>query len=348
MRKRQRILGIGLLMIFLIGGISYVKYQEEQKVCTKQLFAMDTFMSFTAYGKNCEKAVDAAIAEVERLDALLSTGKETSEVSRINAAGGGEVSEDTAVILREAMEVYERTEGLFDVTIYPLMELWGFPSQEYHVPTEEELREVLSLVDASKVEFDGERVSLLEGQRIDFGGIAKGYTSAKIMDIFREYGIESGMVTLGGNVQVLNKKLDGLKWQVAIRDPEREGEILGVLGVENRAVITSGGYERYFEEDGKTYIHILDPRTGYPADGDLVSVTVVSEDGMLADALSTSLYLMGREGARAYWERYGEEFEMILVTKDAKILLTEGILGDFQTEEKDKVVVIEKKEGADK
>lgn len=348
MRKRQQILGIGLLMIFLIGGISYVKYQEGQRSCTKQLFAMDTFMSFTAYGKNCEKAVDAAIAEVERLDALLSTGKETSEVSRINAAGGGEMSEDTAVILREAMEVYERTEGLFDVTVYPLMELWGFPSQEYHVPTEEELREVLSLVDASKVEFDGEHIRLLEGQRIDFGGIAKGYASAKIMDIFREYGIESGMVTLGGNVQVLNKKLDGLKWQVAIRDPEREGEILGVLGVENRAVITSGGYERYFEEDGKTYIHILDPRTGYPADGDLVSVTVVSEDGMLADALSTSLYLMGREGARAYWERYGEEFEMILVTKDAKILLTEGILGDFQTEEKDKVVVIEKKEGADK
>ena len=155
MKRRQKILGIGLCLVFLIGGISYIKYQEEQKSCTKQLFAMDTFMSFTAYGKNCEKAVDAAIDEVERLDALLSTGKETSEVSRINAAGGGEVSEDTAVILQEAMEVYQRTEGLFDVSIYPLMELWGFPSQEYHVPTREELLEVLSLVDASKIAFDG-------------------------------------------------------------------------------------------------------------------------------------------------------------------------------------------------
>lgn len=347
MKKRQKILGIGISLIFLIGGISYVKYQEDQKVCTKQLFAMDTFMSFTAYGKNCEKAVDAAIDEVERLDALLSTGKETSEVSRINAAGEGEVSKDTAVILQEAMKVYQRTEGLFDVSIYPLMELWGFPSQEYHVPTKEELLEVLSLVDASKIEFDGAHVELLEGQRIDFGGIAKGYASARVMDIFREYGIYSGMVTLGGNVQVLNQKLDGSKWQVGIRDPEREGEILGVLGVENRAVITSGGYERYFEEDEKTYIHILNPHTGYPADGDLVSVTVVSKDGMLADALSTSLYLMGKEGARAYWERYGEEFEMILVTKDSEIFLTEGIWEDFQTEEKDKVMVIEKKEGAD-
>lgn len=290
-------------------------------------------MSFTAYGKNCEKAVDAAIDEVERLDALLSTGKETSEVSRINAAGGGEVSEDTAVILQEAMEVYQRTEGLFDVSIYPLMELWGFPSQEYHVPTREELLEVLSLVDASKIAFDGTYIKLLEGQRIDFGGIAKGYTSARVMDVFQEYGIHSGMVTLGGNVQVLNKKLDGSKWQVAIRDPEHEGKILGVLGVENQAVITSGGYERYFEEDGETYIHILNPRTGYPADKDLISVTVISEDGMLADALSTSLYLMGREEAVSYWERYGEEFEMVLVTEKGEILVTEGICEEFETEE---------------
>lgn len=333
MKRRQKILGIGLCLVFLIGGISYIKYQEEQKSCTKQLFAMDTFMSFTAYGKNCEKAVDAAIDEVERLDALLSTGKETSEVSRINAAGGGEVSEDTAVILQEAMEVYQRTEGLFDVSIYPLMELWGFPSQEYHVPTREELLEVLSLVDASKIAFDGTYIKLLEGQRIDFGGIAKGYTSARVMDVFQEYGIHSGMVTLGGNVQVLNKKLDGSKWQVAIRDPEHEGKILGVLGVENQAVITSGGYERYFEEDGETYIHILNPRTGYPADEDLISVTVISEDGMLADALSTSLYLMGREEAVSYWERYGEEFEMILVTEKGEILVTEGICEEFETEE---------------
>ncbi len=333
MKRRQKILGIGLCLVFLIGGISYIKYQEEQKSCTKQLFAMDTFMSFTAYGKNCEKAVDAAIDEVERLDALLSTGKETSEVSRINAAGGGEVSEDTAVILQEAMEVYQRTEGLFDVSIYPLMELWGFPSQEYHVPTREELLEVLSLVDASKIAFDGTYIKLLEGQRIDFGGIAKGYTSARVMDIFQECGIHSGMVTLGGNVQVLNKKLDGSKWQVAIRDPEHEGKILGVLGVENQAVITSGGYERYFEEDGETYIHILNPRTGYPADKDLISVTVISEDGMLADALSTSLYLMGREEAVSYWERYGEEFEMVLVTEKGEILVTEGICEEFETEE---------------
>ncbi len=333
MKRRQKILGIGLCLVFLIGGISYIKYQEEQKSCTKQLFAMDTFMSFTAYGKNCEKAVDAAIDEVERLDALLSTGKETSEVSRINAAGGGEVSEDTAVILQEAMEVYQRTEGLFDVSIYPLMELWGFPSQEYHVPTREELLEVLSLVDASKIAFDGTYIKLLDGQRIDFGGIAKGYTSARVMDVFQEYGIHSGMVTLGGNVQVLNKKLDGSKWQVAIRDPEHEGKILGVLGVENQAVITSGGYERYFEEDGNTYIHILNPRTGYPADKDLISVTVISEDGMLADALSTSLYLMGREEAVSYWERYGEEFEMVLVTEKGEILVTEGICEEFETEE---------------
>lgn len=330
MRKKiLRVVFVGALVIL---GMWYGYRGGEERSCTKQLFAMDTVMSFTAYGRRCEEAVDAAIAEVQRLDALLSTGNEDSEVSRVNRDGGGKVSEDTAVILREAMEIYERTEGLFDVTIYPLMELWGFTTREYHVPTEEELEDTLRLVDGARVRLEGENVVLGEGQRMDLGGIAKGYTSARMMDIFREYGITSGMVTLGGNVQVLNQKVDGSKWQVGIRDPQYGDEILGVLAVENRAVITSGGYERYFEEDGKRYIHILHPRTGYPSDEDLVSVTVVSEDGMLADALSTSLYLMGKEGAVAYWEQYGDDFELLLVREDGEIFVTEGLEEGFETE----------------
>lgn len=334
MVRKKRVWGIGLVLVCLLGGMGVWRYQKEgeERSCTRQLFAMDTVMSFTAYGRDCERAVDAAIAEVERLDRLLSTGDEKSEVSRINRDGGGVLSEDTAVILEEAMGIYERTGGLFDVTIYPLMELWGFSTREYHVPTKEELLETLPLVDGGTIWFDGERVELGEGQRIDFGGIAKGYTSALVMEVFRECGIESGMVTLGGNVQVLNRKTDGSKWQVAIRDPQNVEGILGVVGVENRAVITSGGYERYFEEDGNTYIHILDPRTGYPADGDLLSVTVISEDGMLADALSTSLYLMGSEGALAYWKEYGEVFDLVLVTEDGEIWITEGIEEDFRAE----------------
>ena len=231
------------------------------------------------------------------------------------------------------MEIYKETDGLFDVTIYPLMQLWGFPTQKYHVPAESELQEALAKVDASQVVIDGDQVSLGTNQEMDLGGIAKGYTSARVMEIFREYGITSGMVSLGGNVQTLNTRPDGKPWQIGIQNPNgQQGSLLAVLSVENKAVITSGGYERYFEEDGNTYIHILNPKTGYPADSGLVSVSVISENGMLADALSTSLYLMGEEQAAGYWRTHADEFDMILETEDGTLYVTEGISQEIQTD----------------
>lgn len=331
-KMRMRAAAVGLAVV--LGGI-FVKYETDgrNRSCTDQLFAMDTYMTFTACGKEAEEAVQEAIAEVQRLDALLSTGSERSEVSRINAAGGGELSEDSQILLERALEIYEETGGLFDPTIYPLMELWGFPTQEYHVPTEAEIQETLALVDASRVRRDGASVTLGAGQRLDFGGIAKGYTSARLMEIFRSHGISSGFVSLGGNVQTIGKKQDGTNWQIGIQDPDSgQGEVIAVVEVEDRAVITSGGYERYFEEDGNTYIHILDPRTGYPADGDLESVTVVSADGTLADALSTSLYLMGYEDAEEYWRVHREEFDMVLITDQGEICVTEGLRDRFRSE----------------
>lgn len=281
----------------------------------------------------------AAIVEVQRLDALLSTGSPDSEISRLNEMGSGTVSEDTAAIFERALAIYETTEGLFDFTVYPLMELWGFPSGEYHVPSQEELSELMPLVDASQVRMDGPEVSLGEGQKADLGGIAKGYTSVRVMEIYEEYGITSGMVSLGGNIQVLNRKPDGSHWRVGIQDPAGEqGSVAAVLKAGNQAVVTSGGYERYFEEDGNTYIHILDPRTGYPAGGDLASVTVISEDGTLADALSTALYIMGREGAVSYWRTYGEDFELVLITQEGEIYATEGVSGQLEAEDGFRVV----------
>lgn len=327
---------LGLTAAGLAAGCILQQRSQQQAVsCIKELFAMDTIMQFTAYGANSERAVDAAMEEVKRLDELLSTGSSSGEISTINANGAGEISEDTAELLGAAQEIYESTEGLFDFTVYPLMELWGFPSKEYHVPSEEELGEVLPLVDAAQVSVHGNTVTLGENQKLDFGGIAKGYASARVMEIFREQGVASGIVTLGGNVQALHVKPDGSKWRVGIRNPDTsKTQNLGVLSVDNKAVITSGGYERYFEQDGNTYIHILNPRTGYPADGDLISVTVVSEDGVLADALSTSLYIMGLDRAAEYWRIRAEEFDMILVTEQGEIYVTEGISRDFACEEK--------------
>lgn len=334
MNRKQLFVLIGVIVFGLLAGCMLQYSQSDyRKECTRQLFAMDTFMTFTAYGKNSEEAVEAAVQEVMRLDALLSTGKEDSEISRINEKGSGKISEDTKEILKKAEEIYEETGGAFDITIYPLMQLWGFSTGSYHVPSEAERTECLSLVNGSSVAVSDDQVLLKEGQKIDLGGIAKGYTSGRVMEVFKEYGIVSGMVSLGGNVQTLGTKPDGSDWHIGIQDPdESRGNAKAAVAVRDRAVITSGGYERYFEENGETYIHILDPKTGLPADSGLVSVTVVSEDGMLADALSTSLYIMGKEQAYAYWKDHSSEFEMILLEEDGTLSATEGLRDCLQSE----------------
>ena len=167
---------------------------------------------------------------------------------------------------------------------------------------------------------------------IDFGGIAKGYTSSRIMDIYKDNGITSGLVNLGGNVQALGTKTDGTKWKIAVQSPDDTEDYLGILSVQDKAVITSGGYERYFEQDGVTYHHIIDPKTGYPAESGLVSVTIVSDDGTLADGLSTSLFIMGEEKAADFWREHKDDFDAILMSDDGTLYVTEGLENDFSTE----------------
>ncbi|WP_204452945.1 FAD:protein FMN transferase [Blautia faecis] len=343
-RKVLTAAGICIGILILTEGSRY--FVQNQK-CQKQLFAMDTYMEFTAYGKNSEKAVDAAIEEVQKLDAMLSAENSKSEVYALNEQGNLQATDDLAELILRGKEIYQETDGLFDDTIYPVMKLWGFPTGNYHVPTAAEVQKKLALVDENKVEIQtrdsdekgrdskekAKFVTLGADQQIDFGGIAKGYTGQKLAELFQEYGVSSALVSLGGNIQAIGTKPDGSSWKVGIRDPKGgQQDYIGVLSVENQAVITSGGYERYFEEDGKTYIHIINPRTGYPADGDLLSVTIVSRDGTLADGMSTALYIMGYEKACQFWRQHREEFNVILVTDDGKIHISENLKENFQTE----------------
>lgn len=323
------LLGLGALA--LAAGCWIQSATSQKRAVTRQLFAMDTLMEFTAYGRNAETAVEAAMQEVRRLDALLSAENPDSEVSRLNREAGGAVSDAAAAILRTALETWEETDGLFDCTVYPLVRLWGFPTGEYRVSAEAEIEEVLPLADSSRLQFDGETLRMAQGQAIDFGGIGKGYAAARVMDIFRRHGVSFGMVSLGGNIQVLGKKPDGTPWRIGIRDPEGAG-YFAVLLLEDKAAVTSGGYERYFEAEGETYIHILDPRTGRPGSSDLLSVTVVSEDGARADALSTALFLMGLQDAVSFWQNHGG-YDMILITEDRQVFITEGLEGGFETSE---------------
>lgn len=329
-RKRA----IAALVLLVIGAVTVLFFKDENKSATRNLFAMDTYMELTAYGRNSEEAVEAAEQEIRRLEMLLSTGSDTSEVTILNQKKTGVLSVDSAYLLQRSMEIWESTCGAFDITIYPIMRAWGFTKKEYQVPSDEELESLLTYVGMEKLTYEEETktIKLLGQSEIDFGGIAKGYTSARIAQIMEDYGIKSANLNLGGNVQTVGVKPDGSKWRIAVKSPDNSLPYLGVVSIEDQAVITSGGYERYFEEKGIRYHHIIDPKTGKPAQNGLVSVTIVCEDGTLADGLSTALYVLGKDEALAYWRAHSEEFDAVLYDETGMLYVTEGLEDSFTSE----------------
>ena len=337
-RKRALSLFLALLLTTCLltgcGAGTTVEEAAAPEQASANIFAMDTYMSITCYGARCEEALAAAEAEIVRLDALLSVGSEESEISRINTSGSGLLSSDTAAMVETALSVWQDTDGAFDITIYPLMELWGFTTKDFQVPASDELQALLALCGSEKLTYEDGTLTLAEGQGIDLGGIAKGYTSGRLMEIFAEYELDSALVSLGGNVHCYGSKPDGSLWRCGIQDPlnpEDKSSYIGIVSISGKAVITSGAYERYFTDEatGQTYHHILDPETGYPADSGLISVSVVSDDGTLADALSTACYVMGLDRSLEYWKSRSTDFDLILMTDDGSLYITGGLKDCF-------------------
>ena len=188
------------------------KSREEKQ--SRDIFAMDTYMTVTAYGEHASEAVEKAETEIKRLDGMLSTGNENSEVYKLNQNGEAVVSDDTAYLYERSEKIYKQTKGVFDISIYPVMDAWGFTTENYRIPAEDELSALLKNVDASKIQYDKKtkKITLPKNVKIDFGGIAKGYTSSRIMQIYKKCGVTSGLVSLGGNVQLLGAKPDGSAW----------------------------------------------------------------------------------------------------------------------------------------
>lgn len=307
---------------------------------SSELYAMDTVMSLTAYGSHAREALDSASAEIQRLDQLFSISSETGDIYRVNRDGQGDLSKDTRSLLASALEYGKDTNGIFDCTIEPVMEAWGFTTKNYRIPSDSELAELLSHVDASTVTLSGNHVTLPEDVKLDLGGIAKGFTSARVMEVFKNSGVTSGIISLGGNVQTLGTKPDGKLWRVGIQDPNDLNAMFAVVEVSDEAVITSGAYQRYFEENGVHYHHIIDPRTGYPAESGLTSVTIISPDGTLADALSTSLFIMGPDDASTFWQNHRDKFEAIMMTENGEVLVTSGLADRCKVTNGGKVRVI--------
>ena len=225
-----------------------------------QLFAMDTVMQLDAYGHQVKQAVSDAEETIQALEARLSRTREDSLVSVLNQNGAAQdLSAAEQALLSEALTFRDATGGAFDITIAPVMDAWGFTGDSYRVPAQDELDALLENVNSDEIRLSGSSVTLGAGQAIDLGGIAKGYTSDCVEAVFRENKIESGKISLGGNVFVLGGKPDGADWRVGIRDPQDENALAAVLTLRDAYAITSGGYERYFTENGNTYHHIIDP-----------------------------------------------------------------------------------------
>lgn len=318
-----------LLALSVILFTSCTKTPEKSE---EYFFAMDTYMSIEAYGETAQGAVSQAKARVEALEKLWSATDENSEIFSINHGENPTISAETLDLLSFTIEMSAKTDGAFDVTIFPVLTAWGFTTDEHRVPDESELVELLKKVGYEKVSVDGNKILLEQGMMLDFGGAAKGYASDECARIVRENGVKSALINLGGNVYAVGKRADGNLWRIGVVDPmSEESENAGIVSVSDRAVVTSGNYQRYFTQNGKTYGHIIDAKTGFPADNDLLSVTVVAEEGKLCDVLSTALFVMGREQAERFWRENGG-FDMILIDKNGGIIVTAGIAENFSSD----------------
>lgn len=292
---------------------------------------MGTIIQLKVYGKNADKATEKALKRISDIESKMSVNIETSEISKLNGKSGvsGEkLSSDTYSVIKKAVQYSKLTEGALDITIEPIVKLWGIGTEKERVPTKNEILEKLKLVNYKDILLD-EKNSTVQlrrtGQAIDLGAIAKGYTADEVKKILLENNISSALINLGGNVFAVGSKPDGTSWNIGIQNPlDTRGQYIGTISVTDKSVVTSGNYERYFIVDGKRYHHIFDTKTGYPSEAGLISTTIVSDKSIDGDALSTSTYIMGlAKGIKLIESIKG--VEAIFITQDKKIYVTSGL-----------------------
>ena len=320
------------------GNLSSAQNSPEEGAFTAEVYAMDTRMTLRAYGETAEEAIGESSKKLYALDGELSAVQEGSQIFALNNRLSDRVTGDAAAVLSESIRMSKLTEHFFDISIYPVVDAWGFSDKDYRVPDRSEIAELLAHTGMDRISFDGQTgvVSFADDQmKIDVGAIAKGYASDLAAEIFRSHSVSSGTISLGGNVCAFGSKPDGSDWSIAIQDPFHPSDAnayAGMLTCSDCFLVTSGSYQRCFTEDGKRYGHIIDPSTGMPTDNGLESVTIVSESGTEADALSTALYVMGLDRACDFWRSCSDlRFDAILITDDGQIYVTEGIADSFQS-----------------
>lgn len=297
----------------------------------KEFYCMGTIIQQSILDEKAEEISEAVEIEMRRIENIMSFFLQYSDITNINNAAGKsavEVDADTLTVIKSAIHFSKITDGAFDITAGPLIKLWGIFTKNERVPSQEEIKEKLGLINYRDILIDekSQTVMLLKpGQMVDLGAIAKGFAADRAIEIYRKYGIKSALINLGGNVKVLGRNKENREWKIGIQDPFKpRGEYLGVVKVSDRSVVTSGAYERYFVSGNTRYHHILDTKSGYSSRSDLISATVIAEKSIAADALSTACFVLGLEKSLELIKAQ-EGVEAILITEDKKVYATSGI-----------------------
>lgn len=332
MKKITALILAAALLASALCACSFGKGSPDSDEKSLSFEAMDTFVSVKLNGAEQETA-DKIESEIKRLESELSVVNAEGDdnyVYRLNRDGSVKAPDDVADLARQSLELCKSTNGALDVTVYPFVEEWGFVSKDYKIPSKSRLSELSPLVDYRNVAQSGSELSFKkDGMKLDFGAVAKGCAADRVRGILKDKA-SSAIVNLGGTVLAYGKKQDGSFWRVGIADPDNSASYMGMLSCSDRIIATSGSYERCFTgEDGKTYSHIINPKTGIPVDNGILSVTVISDNGLRSDALSTALFVMGKDGAEKYYSE-NKDFDFIILTADKKAYVTAGVYDEFK------------------
>lgn len=331
--RKVTVAGLIVPLLLILGLVGFTLYQGfgEDDLHQAYKMTMDTSVElrFSPGSMPADQLEEEVFAEIVRLEKLFSRSLEDSDVSKVNAAAGlsnVQVSPEVLFVTGKALYYAELTEGSFDPTIAPLIDLWGFLGQEYRVPEPEELEKTIPLVNYTALEIDRETETLFLSQSqmgLELGGIAKGFIVDRAMEILKNAEVEHAFINAGGDIGLAGKNPDGEPWRIGITNPRETDQIIAVLSLKDCSVVTSGDYERSFEEDGEKYHHILDPETGLPAK-ELASVTIVADTTLIADVLSTAVFVLGPQQGLQLLEDL-DQVEGVLITPDLEIMVSSGL-----------------------
>ena len=302
---------------------------------------MGTIIQLKVYGSNAKEATEKALQRINDIENKMSVNIETSEVTKLNAKAGisaQKLSMDTYSVIDKSVQYSKLTQGALDITIQPIVKLWGIGTDKERIPLKTEIDEKLKLVDYNDIILDAKSSTVKlrrTDQAIDLGAIAKGYTADEIKRVLVSNKISSALINLGGNVYAVGNKTDGTSWNIGLQNPlDTRGQYIGTISVTDKSVVTSGNYERFFIQDGKRYHHIYDSKTGYPSESGLISTTIISDNSIDGDALSTSTFIMGLTKGMKLVESI-KGVEAIFITADKKVYVTQGLKDNFNLTSKE-------------